>query len=241
MQLTGEMDERICASFVARAIDIGFPVPCLPLRLKLVEAASCWTLFIQAVPAEPLFGKMDWIGSFAPMRLEFGSRDVVRADFDRLPDAWARAFRGVELDALYLDRDGQARFSVSGSRATLASFARRLRAEQRSVIVRRVAVAPSSPRLLTDPQDQAVRVAVASGYYLIPRPLNLRQLSVTLSISSASLSERLRRAEGRIVTRYVYEGGKSPWDERTLFDTRPLARGVPSWPTLEDEDAHAVS
>ena len=102
----------------------------------------------------------------------------------------------------------------------------------------RAASASSSARLLTDPQDQALRAAVHNGYYRIPRPLNLQQLAKHLHISSASLSERLRRAEGRVLTRYVHQGGVTPWDQHTIFDETSPDAGLASWPHAEAPEAH---
>jgi len=229
MPVEDEVVDRISGRFVARASEVGFSVPPVALRLKLNQSEHYWTLMIQAVPAGPAHGIVEWLEPFAPLRFEFGSRNVLRADFDPLPRAWATAFRGIDLDMLQLDTAGQAFISVSGPRAAIAAFTRRVRGPTVRLDIRHVGPAPLPAHLLTQPQDQALRAAVQSGYYLIPRPVNLRALAKLLTISSASLSERLRRAEGRVVTRYVNEGGRSPWDDSTLYDDRPFAPNVPPW------------
>ena len=78
--------------------------------------------------------------------------------------------------------------------------------------------------------DGLLRIAVSAGYYRIPRLLNLKQLAARLNVTSASISERLRRAEGRVVVQYVTRGGRSPWDEQTLFDATDVEAGEADWP-----------
>lgn len=224
MPFQGPVAPRVSERFVVRhAEEIGFPVPPVPLRLKLVEATQHWSLFVQPMPAAPWHGIAQWLAPFAPLRLELGSRHVVRADFDPLPAAWSIIFRGIDLDAVELGTDGRAVVNASGSRAALRAFTRRVReSAQMPLDIRHVSIAPEPSHLLTSAQDQALRAAAAAGYYRVPRPLSLRDLAQKLHVSSASLSERLRRAEGRVILRYVNEGARSPWDARTLFEARPL-------------------
>lgn len=225
-----ESIERVSERFVTRASELGFPVPPMALRLKLVESAQYSSLFLQPLIAGPTHGIAEWIERFLPLRLEFGSRNVIRADFQTLPLVWSVAFRGVEIDTLILDTNGQAQISVSGTRSALRAFTGRVRGPVAALDLHRVGTAIAHPRLLTLPQEEALRVAVEAGYYDIPRPLNLRELAKRLDISSASLSERLRRAEGRVVTLYVKHGGRTPWDEKTLFDARPFVPDQALWP-----------
>ena len=69
-----------------------------------------------------------------------------------------------------------------------------------------MAPARDSSALLTPLQEDALRSAVDTGYYRIPRPLNLHQLAAKSDVTAASFSERLRRAEGRVITQYVAMG-----------------------------------
>src|SRR5687767_2025990 len=168
--------DHVSARFVASAHEVGFVPPPVALILKLNEGPHYWTLFMQSVPPGPLHGIPEWLEPFAPLRLEFGSRHVLRADFDPLPPIWATTFRGVKLDTLRLEPNGQALVSVIGSRAAVSAFTHRVRAPMLPLDVRRIGAHLAQARLLTVPQDEALRAAVESGYYLIPRPLNLRQL-----------------------------------------------------------------
>lgn len=222
--------ELVSTRFVARASELGLSAPPVDVRLKIVRGTKGWSLFVQPIPPAKADGIAEWVRSFAPLRIEFGSRDVLRADFDRLPEAWRQGIGQSVLDVLTLDTKGQALVSITGPRGDLAKFTRAIRGPIAPIEIRHLAPAIEVLPLLTAPQDEALRYAVEAGYYLIPRPLNLRQLAKRLQISSASLSERLRRAEGRVLTRYVLEGGRTPWDAITLYDVDPLTLGGPTWP-----------
>jgi len=66
-----------------------------------------------------------------------------------------------------------------------------------------------TPRL-TARQTHALRLAVAEGYYGIPRPINLQTLASRMGISTASMSELLRRAEREIIVSYARSLSHSP-------------------------------
>ena len=223
-----EPKRRVLGRFHGRAEQLGLQAPKATLRLKLLRTADagCWTLFVQTLGAESVPEAVRWLQLTSPLRLEFGSRNIVRADYDPLPAEVARAFAGVEMQFTRLEPNGDAVISVVGTRGGVAAFARRLYGPKAPLELVQLRGAEPPVRLLTTPQDDALRAAVAAGYYRIPRALNLEELARKLGITSGSLSERLRRAEGRIITRYVEAGGASPWDEKTLFDVRPLHADV---------------
>lgn len=53
---------------------------------------------------------------------------------------------------------------------------------------------------LTDPQREAIRLAVRKGYYDIPRGCTTKELADDLGISDQAVTERLRRAIVALVT-----------------------------------------
>ena len=207
---------RASARLRTSASLLGFSSPPSLLRLKLLEGPHYWSLFIQPQADARIASVVEWLEPWSPLRIEFGSRHVLRADFDPLPAAWLDRFRAVELQMLILYPNGAAIASVVGTHAALATFGRALTTKADDI--REVRDTPRDTPLLTRAQDEALRAAVEAGYYRIPRPINLQQLAAKLGISSASLSERLRRAEGRIIMRYAVDGATTPWDARTIFD-----------------------
>lgn len=214
---------RTSASF------LGFSPPPVALRLKLLEGPHYWSLFLQPEGSAGVSAIVEWLEPWSPLRVEFGSRRVLRADFDPLPAAWLQRFRSLELLMLILYPDGAAIANVAGTHAAIAKFGRALPSKT-DVELLRLRDTPRDTPLLTRGQDEALRAAVDAGYYRIPRPLNLQQLAARLGISPASLSERLRRAEGRVITRYAKDGATTPWDSRTIFEAHPS-----DWREGEDE------
>lgn len=221
---------KIMGRFVGRAEEFGFAVPPASLRLKLLKAPSNWTAFIQTATEVPVAKLVEWLPTAGLLRIEFGSRRVVRADFQPLPEAWAKTYHGVGLDLARVEPTGEASATVTGTRQALAAFARRLYGPTAPLELVHLHTVEPHASFLTLPQDDALRAAVEAGYYRIPRALNLNELAKKLGITSASLSERLRRAEGRIITRYVDAGSASPWDEQTLFDEEPKGSAGIEWP-----------
>lgn len=62
---------------------------------------------------------------------------------------------------------------------------------------------PRSQDPLTESQRAAISTAYEMGYFDIPRRASLEDVAGELDISAASLSERLRRAHGRLVESYL--------------------------------------
>jgi len=56
---------------------------------------------------------------------------------------------------------------------------------------------------LTDRQDEALRTAYEMGYFEIPRRASLDEIATELGISASSASERLRRAQTRLIEEMV--------------------------------------
>ena len=214
--------------FAASSDIIGLPPPPARLKLKVASAPEFGAhLFIERDGALPCGAVVDWLLPIDPIRIVFSARGALRADLQGLPPAWEEMFRGLAVDAITVDPSGSASISVRGRRRVVAAFAQRLCSGNARFRMHSVTDAPPQTRLLTDAQDEALRAAVRTGYYLIPRPLSLRQLARHLDISSASLSERLRRAEARVLSRYVNEGNASPGDDRARFGEDDAFADVP--------------
>lgn len=101
---------------------------------------------------------------------------------------------------------GEVILDVRASREAIDELVQRLRALELDVRPSRLGPAVLRRATLTPAQDEAVRLAFAQGYYRIPRSLNLCELASKGGISAAAMSERLRRAEARIVASYMGEG-----------------------------------
>lgn len=220
-------DGRVTARFSATCTDVGFTAPPVPVRVRLLTRPGSGNLYVQ-VPPEATHGAItDWLAPTGPQAVEFGAHRVQRFDYAPFPEPWAGLYSGLAVDMLWLTPVGEARVSVTGNRRVLQDFASRVKRSNASVEVRHIGPTPARAPLLTDAQDEALRTAVSLGYYRIPRPLNLHDLADKFGVTAASLSERLRRAEGRILTRYVE--GTLALDERTPYGA------APPWPGAEPE------
>ncbi len=54
---------------------------------------------------------------------------------------------------------------------------------------------------LTDPQHEALRLALEAGYFDVPRETTLSVLASDLEVSSQALSARLRRGQASVLER----------------------------------------
>lgn len=97
-----------------------------------------------------------------------------------------------------------------GSAERLIAWLRPVAREHR---IRRTSAGVADVPSLTPSQDDALTRAVALGYYHVPRGIHLSQLAVKLGVSPAALSERLRRAETRLVTQRAAHVGGGPREE----------------------------
>lgn len=61
----------------------------------------------------------------------------------------------------------------------------------------------SDPESLTSDQRNVAEHALSSGFYEYPRRVGLQKLSHSLGVSPSTLSERLRRAERKIISSYL--------------------------------------
>ncbi len=97
---------------------------------------------------------------------------------------------------------GSASYTLIASKPRLVPFLRQLRRTVRSVEVVSIASAlagPPRPGALTRRQLEAYRLALAEGYYEVPRRISLSDLARRLGRSKASLSELLARVEAKLM------------------------------------------
>ncbi|WP_128225464.1 helix-turn-helix domain-containing protein [Halobacteriaceae archaeon SHR40] len=136
----------------------------------------------------------------------FEDRTLFTLDWDANRD---HVFRGIE------EYDGQLLSAVGRpdtwqfelrfpDHESLSDFTTHCQSEAVSVEATRV-YNPTKPDAgpwygLSDPQREAIRLAVESGYYDIPRGCTTQELADKLGISDQAVTERLRRAIVALVT-----------------------------------------
>jgi hypothetical protein len=198
------------------------------------------TLFVQAAGERPAGEIVDWLAPTRPRALAFGQHRVIRAVYAPAPQIWQTLFSDLLVDMIVLQPDGGARIDVVGPHHRITEFSSMLTEGGGHTQLRQVGPMRDRRELLTAAQEAALRAAVSAGYYKIPRPLNLHALARRVDVTAASLSERLRRAEGRVITQYV-ELGCPPLERSAYDDPFPLLGLDSPWPEESSEPASFVT
>lgn len=179
--------------------------PEVPARLRLEKDERGWRLYASS-PEPSVAPLVRWLEAHRPAEMGVDETRVVTAWFPVPPRPLA-LLAEPEVTEATVDPEGRLCLFAHGQREVVQALLSRLQREGFEIRVKHLAPPPPSAPLLTPGQEEAVRAAADAGYYLIPRALTLHELAASLGVSPASLSERLRRAEARLVTRYVQEHG----------------------------------
>lgn len=198
------------AHFATRCERIGFSAPPTDVRVRVLPRGPGGDLLVHSPSSAHREAMTSWLGSMGPDTVQSGPRGVQRATYGTLPTAWSRIFAGVTIEMLDLRPTGEARVCATGPREWLQRLASELAPAGDDVTLIRIGPVYRAVPLLTVAQDEALRGAMMAGYYQIPRPLNLNNLAKSFGVSPSSLSERLRRAEARVILRYVDDLTTSP-------------------------------
>ena len=116
-------------------------------------------------------------------------------------------------------RDWTAGLTVTGSRDRLSAFASALETMGMDSAVEYVHDALDAEDLLTECQRELLTAAIRAGYYDTPRGVTLTELADHQQIAKSTASERLHRAEGKVIKRFAEDAldvgpGHSPLTHR---------------------------
>lgn len=152
-------------------------------------------------------GRLDVVGRWlrqhadADLVCEGGlAEETALVRFRRLPDPLHRLLDAVCVEAIGLSPAGAASIFVRGTQASVEKAAASLDAGPDAVHLR-----PATRGLrpeLSRTQRQAVQLAMALGYYDVPRRTDLRGMAARLGITHGALSEVLRRGEQHIIAAF---------------------------------------
>jgi len=146
----------------------------------------------------------------------FADRALFTLDWDVNQDHLFRAIRASEGQLLGANGTADAwEFELRfPSHENLSEFTDRCEDAQISMEVSRVynPTAPSGgPRYgLSDPQFEALCLAVEMGYYDIPRGCTTKELAAELGISDQAVTERLRRAIATLTRHTIVQSAEWP-------------------------------
>lgn len=117
---------------------------------------------------------------------------------------------------------GEAQFTVAGSRDRLSALATALEAAAMEFEVAYVHDAIDAEDLLTEGQRDLLTAAVEAGYYDTPRETTLTELATKQGIAKSTASERLHRAEGKVIKRFAEDSlGMQAVGERLTAASKP--------------------
>jgi hypothetical protein len=95
--------------------------------------------------------------------------------------------------------NGWYRFDLTGTREELDELRETLEASPRPYELESLVTRTEPESLVTDRQREVLEAAVREGYFAVPRECTLAELSDALGADKSTVSEVLRRAEGRLV------------------------------------------
>ena len=109
----------------------------------------------------------------------------------------------IPLELPFPIKDGTARWTVTASHDKLSELGDQLEAFGISYTLHTVGNKPASEDLLTDDQRALIETAIAAGYYEVPRSCTLTNLADVAGIAKSTCSEKLHRAESKIITAFA--------------------------------------
>jgi len=126
----------------------------------------------------------------------------------------ARLFNESDSPKVYVSlptelREGRIRFTLLGSEAEMVKLlrlAKMSRVEFKILSSTDAKFAPSSIlSVLTDQQHEILAAAYRLGYFEVPRRITTEQLARRLGVVKSTLSEHLRKAQYRVLTKIMSE------------------------------------
>ncbi len=120
----------------------------------------------------------------------------------------AAAAAGAPPEYPFTVADGAINWELTATQEALADLADRLDERGLDFSVAEMRPGDDGEPLLTPRQRNVVQTAVDSGYYEVPRGCSLATVAERTNLSKSTCSEILRRAEKRLLRRYL-DGGET--------------------------------
>lgn len=187
--------------------EAGFSPPPAPVYLKPQHGPSGWCFRVRTVA-----GKADavvgWLAQWDPTVVQAAkgvAPTTLRAEFRTLQGPW-NLLEQVKVDHMVLIPVGTLSLVIRDEEDRVEGFVQTLGAQVPQEDFRvRPYMGPDEMRSsgLTRRQEEVVSLAVALGYYDVPRKLNLRMIADRLGLSLGATSELIRRGESAIVAGYI--------------------------------------
>lgn len=187
---------------------LGFFPPPAEIQLRFLRSRSRWVLYVHGRTDDDARLRA-WLETYGPATVQHSTSPnstIVRAAFDTLPARWEHMLDTFEICDFRIEPTGVATLVVEGDRTKVR------RELLPGVELHDITHVRTLAPLLTSAQHRALSRAFEAGYYTVPKKVTLTELAASLGTSQASLSELLRRAEARIIARYMQAGSELPVD-----------------------------
>jgi predicted DNA binding protein len=112
---------------------------------------------------------------------------------------------GIPIEPPVVVQNGIARVEIRASNDRLSELGEQLERFGHSFTVEAIYEDAAPKQLLSERQRDLLLAAVERGYYETPRACSLTELADSIGIAKSTCSEILRRAERRVVHRFVDE------------------------------------
>lgn len=188
------------------ALDL--PRPPDDVRLRAVGADGFWTVFARTAGREDsCVAWLNQLGMGPAAEISTLGRSC-RARFEALDPLWATLIEDLGLRKARVGPDGSATLIFGGDRDVLGDLADGSLFPAEALEIESVRPIGEVDQIthdhvLTSSQLDALEAALETGYYDVPRGITLRELAESLDVSASSLSERIRRAEARLVRTHL--------------------------------------
>lgn len=110
---------------------------------------------------------------------------------------------GIPLELPFSIRDSQACWTVTTSHDRLSELGDQLEAFEIPYTLHALENDHATEEILTDDQETLIDAGIEEGYYDIPRTCTLTELAEKLGIAKSTCSEKLHRAESKIVREFA--------------------------------------
>ena len=122
---------------------------------------------------------------------------------------------GIPLEMPFSIQEGQARWTVTTSHDRLSKLGEQLETFDIAYTLHTLEHDHSPEAVLTDDQRALIDAAIEAGYYDVPRTCTLTDLADRVGIAKSTCSEKLHRAESKIVRSFALEDADSESDSES--------------------------
>ena len=218
--------------------ELGVPAPSGTIHVRAVRRKDQHIVYLwsNALDAKEMEAWLSGAGAFqrayGPKRQGATGRTVALLA-QELNSRWQRLLSDFQVGLLVFSPTGTASVTLRGSRSQLRAFLEGVEPAPGGDVLRKITETGDEEgerpgAILTQRQEEALLEANRLGYYKVPRERRLKEVAEEMGMSSAALSELLRRAEERLIAHYIASRwGQGPHDGEPEHAPWPVGPAPP--------------